>query len=196
MHTSIVLLAMAGVTASTGAAPTDPSWQGSYAEAVRLGKAAHKPLAVFVGSGRQGWQAVSEDGRLSGPVKELLRDRYVCVYVDRSRPAGRELADSFEMPTGPGLVLSDHGGENQAFRHEGTLTNADLERSLLRYADPERVVGRTETVASRDEVRYYPPEQAAPPVLAPVPVFAPSFAPMGGFPSMGGFGGGGGRGGC
>src|SRR5262245_16517889 len=159
MHTSIVLLAVAGTAVSTGAASAAPSWQGNYAEAVRQGKAAHKPLAVFLGNGVRGWEALGEGGRLSGPAKGLLQAHCVCVYVDRDRPEGRDLASSFEMAEGPGLVISDQGGANQAFRHEGSLPNEDLERNLRRYADPERVVARTETVA-REDVRYYPPDPA------------------------------------
>src|SRR3954452_25158005 len=145
MHTSIVLLALAGTAGSTGSASAEPSWQGSYAEAVRKGKAAHKPLAVFLGNGVRGWEALGEEGRLSGPVKGLLQAHYVCVYVDCDTGEGQDLAASFAMAEGPGLVISDRGGDEQAFRHEGSLPNDDLERNLRRYADPERVVRRTET---------------------------------------------------
>src|SRR5207302_6334215 len=105
----------------------------------------------------------------------------------------------------PGLVLSDRRGDNQAFRHEGTLADADLERQLRKYSDPDRVVRRTESGAVATTSYYAAPAAPAPvyaPPAAPVAPYFPAPAvggfPGGGFPG-GGFSGGfsgGGRGGC
>jgi hypothetical protein len=198
MHTSIVLVALAGTAVASNAVSTEVNWHGDYAAALREGRSARKPLAVFVGTGSHGWDRLSKEGRLNRAATDLLKAEYVCVYVDLDRRAGREMAGSFEIAGGPGLVLSDRRGDNQAFRHEGTLDDADLERQLRKYSDPERVVSRTETIAQAT-ISYYPPQPAPAPVYAPAAPVAPYYPA----PVMGGFGGGfsggfsgGGRGGC
>jgi hypothetical protein len=156
MYTSVVLVALAGSLASNYFVPSRTLWQNDYARAQILGSKERRPLAVFIGQGPAGWQGVSKEGKLPQEVMDLLAAHYVCVYVDTSKEEGRRLARSFEMPGGTGLVLSDHGGESQAFRHECELSNRDLERNLRKYADANRVVVRTETQV-REEIRYYPP---------------------------------------
>jgi hypothetical protein len=187
MYTSIVLVALAGSTAPSAAVPRGPTWLSSYEAAYRQGSQERKPLAVVFGTGSSGWDNLSKDGRFTPEIRELLDAQYVCVYVDTDTSAGKRLASSFEITDGPGLVISDRTGKLQAFRHEGELSNRDLERYLNRFADPDRVVRRTET-STREEIRAYPPSTSSPPSYAPV--YAPSFAP----PSFGGFGGFGGRG--
>lgn len=194
MHTSVALVALAGLVAAAPAAPS-PSWLTDYAAARAQGRRQDKPLAVFVGTGKEGWKDVCREGRLGNEAQRLLADRYVCVYVDASKRSGRDLAADFEMNDGLGIVLSDHTGQLQAFRHEGDLSSQRLAEQLRRFADPDRVVRATETNEAR-EVRYYPAEVAAPPVYAPVlapPPLEAGFVPYGGF--GGGFGGsfGGGR---
>jgi hypothetical protein len=187
MYTSLVLGACLLGGLAPEMAPSSLSWQSDYAAACRLGKRERKPLAVFVGSGPDGWHKVSQDGQLSPEARKLLAAHYVCVYADTQKDAGRRLADSLEVTDGPGVVLSDRSLDAQAFRHEGKLATADLESRLRKYAGPEQTVQRTETLATQ-EVRYYyaPPQPVAPPVM-----------PYGGFGGPGGFGGfGGGRGGC
>jgi hypothetical protein len=181
MYTSLVLGACLLAGSVPEMAPSSLSWQSDYGVACRLGKREQKPLAIFVGSGPHGWNKISRDGHLSPEARKLLADNYVCVYADTQKEAGRRLAESLEVTDGPGVVLSDHAVDAQAFRHEGKLDRADLEGRLRKYANPEHTVRRTETLASQ-EVRYY---------YSPVQPFAGPVVPFGGF---GGFGGG--RGGC
>ena len=152
MYTSVVMVALAGLGAAPQEAPPKVSWEANYAEAYQKGQRLNKPLAVLVGSGVEGWQAVSTGEALSPRALELLAARYVCVYVDTSKPAGRDLADQLEVRGKAGLVLSTRGGKNQAFSHQGQLTPSDLEATLAKYASPRRVV-RTETLGTRS-VRF------------------------------------------
>jgi hypothetical protein len=200
MYTSVILAALTSGAVVPAEAPPAVQWQPSYAAARQESGHSGKPVAVFVGSGPEGWKAVSGDKELTPPARQALNDKYLCVYVDTNRPEGRRLADAFAINGGPGLVLSTPGGENQAFYHDGELSGADLENSLSKYAEPGRAVTRTETLGT-PAVRYsYTPGRAvAPAAYAPsyVPAFYPS-AGFGGFPGgFGGFSGGfGGRGGC
>lgn len=198
MYTSLALFALSGVFAPSAVAP-EPAWIRDYGLARKQGVSENKPLAVFVGSGKKGWEQVSQEGALNKEVKQVLAESYVCVYLNTDQEAGRKLADVFEFSQGPGLVLSSRKGALQAFRHEGELNNRDLARYLTRFSDPEQVVRHTETVPPTP-VQYQSYYQApVQPVQPAVPVmfnggfgggfgggFAPSF--------MGG--GGGGRGGC
>ena len=167
MHTSIVLIALAGT-----------AWRvqhrvhgGQLARGLHGGVARRPRRPQAPGRfrrQRKPWLGRDEQGGApTRAARDLLRSEYVCVYVDRDRRAGRELAESFEMGDGPGLVLSDRRGDSQAFRHEGTLDDDALERQLRKYSDPDRVVRRTETGAVAT-TSYY----AAP--AAPVPVYAPA----------------------
>jgi hypothetical protein len=155
MYTSILLVAMAGTAAPSAARA--PDWKPDYASAVREGKLAHKPLAVLVGRGADGWGQVSETDRLGADVRGLLGEHYVCVYVDRDTKEGQKLAAELELTAeGPGLVISDYSGEVMAFRHAGKLSTDDMTRYLRTYSDPNRVVTQTDSHGS-DRTSYYPP---------------------------------------
>ena len=153
MYTSIMLVALAG--SSLSAVPVSLDFQSDYVAARKVGKNDHKPLAVFIGNGSKGWDLRTTEGQLSQETQKLLQTHYVCVYIDTATEDGKRLARDFEMDAG--LVLSDARGDNQAFRHSGKLSNSDLEKQLKKFADPERVATRTETLRTQ-ETRYYPPE--------------------------------------
>ena len=108
MFTTTLVVALAGFVPSTTV--SSPQWQADYGSAQRLCKEASKPIAVFVGSGKDGWNRVSQEGELGKEVKRLLARNYICVYVDTERQAGRQLARDFELPKGIGLVVSDPTG--------------------------------------------------------------------------------------
>ena len=180
MYTSIVLVALAGSTISA-AVPESLEFKSDYVSARKLGSRERKPLAVFIGSGPKGWENRTTEGQLSRDVQDLLATHYVCVYVDTTSDDGRRLSRDFGMEEG--LVLSDAQGENQAFRHEGKLSNGDLERKLKKYSDPNRVAVRTEKLGDEHRANY-PPEQT----YAPAPVYFPPpsfFPPAGGCSSCG-----------
>lgn len=154
MYASIALFALSGVFA---AIDDGPKWLNDYHLARKQSASENKPLAVFVGSGREGWNKVSREGELAKDVQRLLSQKYVCVYINRMENEGWKLAHAFELTAGPGLIISNRAGQLQAFRHEGDLETADMERYLARYADPDRVVTQTETYPQRRVSNYYDP---------------------------------------
>ncbi len=144
MYTSTLLFALLSVP---GAADT-PTWSTDYQAARKESATTGKPLAVFLGTGKAGYEKLARDGgELSAECRRHLASHYVCVYVDTSTESGKRLAEEFEMPGGQGIIVSDRTGAVQAFRHEGRLSNADLGAYLERYAG-ERTVTTTETVDS------------------------------------------------
>lgn len=166
MFATTLTIALAAFLASTSL--DSPAWHADYRAAQKLGREGNKPLAVFVGSGKQGWNHVIRDGRLGKDAHQLLAKTYICVYVDTDLEPGKQLAAAFDIPKGPGLIVSDHTGTLQAFHHRGDLSNDQLAQYLRRYADPERVVQTTETnpaervsysapVESYYQPRYYAP---------------------------------------
>jgi len=155
MLTTTLVIALARFMAST--ALESPSWHADYGSAQRLGREVNKPLAVFIGPGKAGWNLVSRGGQLVKDVKQLLAKNYICVYVDTNFEAGKQLASEFGVPDGLGLVISDHTGKYQAFHHQGDLPSEQLVQYLNRYADPKRIVRATETNPA-ERVSDYPPE--------------------------------------
>ena len=143
MFTPTLIIAVGAFLAA--AAPESPSWHTDYGTAQCLGREARKPLAVFIGSGKAGWNQISLDRELGAEVKQLLVKTYICVYVDTATKTGKQLASEFEIPKGPGLIVSDHAGKHQAFRHQGNLSSGQLLSYLGRYADSKRPVQTTET---------------------------------------------------
>jgi hypothetical protein len=174
MYTSVMCLALsAGFVPSAAMIPAAPSWRSDYSLAVKEGQRDKRPLAVFVGSGAEGWDRLSKDGGLDKEARELLRTHYVCVYLDSSKERDRRLADQLELSDGRGVVLSDVSGEKQAFWHAGTLSNEQLNHYLRKYSDPAQVVTRTEMVAQA--------RPQAQPVYSPPPAYyAPAFRSFGG----------------
>jgi hypothetical protein len=195
MYTSIVLAAAVGFVPGSSEAK-GPAWQTNYAQARKEAKSREKPLAVFLGTGKNGHTAVCRDGKLSAEVRRLLAARYVCVHVDTGSEAGRRLAADMQVKQATGLVLSDRSGDYQAFRYGGTLTEEELTRSLKRFSAPDYVV-RTTVTEPNEQISYYPPESSSQNTSNSYDTgyYTPSYAPpvYGGF---GGFGGGfgGGRG--
>jgi hypothetical protein len=102
---------------------------------------------------------VAKTGSLGKESQELLAN-YVCVYVDASTEEGKRLARQFDLPSGLGIVISDHGGQLMAFHHEGNLDQDSLNRYLRKYADTNRVVTKTDTNPSTERRSYYAPAAA------------------------------------
>jgi len=172
MYTSILLVALTGFPAQANVEEA-PAWQTDYGQARKQGESEKKPLAVFVAAGKNGWKKLSKDGALGKEIEKTLTTSYIPVHIDSSTEAGKNLAAALGLESGLGIVISDSAGSLMAFHHEGKLANRDLARYLNRYADPDRVVSRTDTNPEPAPVRsYYPPQQPF------------------------NFGGGGGRGGC
>src|SRR5262249_6553674 len=102
MCITVVLTALSGLMAPS-ALSTEPAWVTEYGKARQRGQQEGKPLAVFIGSGKAGWEKVSRDGKFAMEVKQLLAQKYVCLYVNREEKAGQQLASAFELADGPGL---------------------------------------------------------------------------------------------
>jgi hypothetical protein len=160
MYTSIFLVALSGsVVAST---PVDNlTWEPNYDQARQVGQAEKKPLAVIVGSGEAGYERLCRDGKLGSDAQKALGENYICVYLDTDTQVGKKLASDFGITRGTGLVLSNRSGNLQAFNHDGDLSNADLNRWLTRFADPNVVVSTTLT-NDAGRTSMYPPSDSAP----------------------------------
>lgn len=143
MSTSMFVSALLGILAI--GQPAGLTWESDYGVARQQAIQAQKPLCVVLGAGSNGWQKLSQEGKLSVATEKILAGKYVCVYLNTATPAGQKLAQAFEMSSSTGIVISDKTGDLQAFRHEGDLTNAKLEGYLATYGDPNRVTTRTDS---------------------------------------------------
>ncbi|MGE3804006.1 MAG: hypothetical protein AB7K24_04960 [Gemmataceae bacterium] len=142
--------------ASIGAALSEAQvWHSDYASAQEKAIQSHKPLAVVFGSGKHGWRKLSRDGDAEGQIARRFASEYVCLYVDISTESGSKLARSFQIHDDLGIVISNRKGDLQAFRHEGELSDAALNRYLKRFADPDLQVTTTLTNPG-DEERLQP----------------------------------------
>jgi hypothetical protein len=166
MYTAVVWVALTGLIAHGGLAPERPAWLNDYSLAAREGIAQQKPLAVFIGTGKTGWEILNKEGALGKQVKQTLASNYVCVYLDANKEEDSRLVKAFGVTTGVGLVLSDKSGKVQAFRHDGDLDPTELGSYLNRYADRDRVVATTET---REDLQPRP-ARVAPQTIRYAPV--------------------------
>jgi hypothetical protein len=152
---------------------SSPDWQSDYHLALKKAEAARKPLAIVIGSGPDGWNALGQDGRLDRETRRILAEQYICLYFDVTDPAGRKSAQLFEARQTPTLVLSDRTLSHEVYRHSGPAANGELAKALERYSN-YRV--SSNPVPAEPEVRqsYYQPT-APYPVYQPVPVSTPGW---------------------
>ncbi|MBO0700072.1 MAG: hypothetical protein J2P46_16860 [Zavarzinella sp.] len=172
MYTLMTVVALA-TSVSTATLSQNPTWFNDYATARDRVAAVHKPMAVFLGSGQDGWGKVVRDGTLDSGLNKLLAEKFVCLYVDTTTTAGRSLAGAFQV-AGRGLVISDRTGTAQAYSLSGDLTKSELVRALEKYADaPE--ARSTETVVREAPTAVRPVS----PVTYPAPpAYAPQYVPQ------------------
>ena len=130
MYASVFVIALSQVLANNASLAVD--WNHDYAKALKNAAGAGKALAIFIGSGNDGWQAVGS-GSVSPEALKLLRERYVCLYVDAATADGKELAKDFEATQLPTLVISDKTATYQAVKQTGPLASGGLERMLEQY---------------------------------------------------------------
>ena len=165
MFSLLVVAALyAGYSASN--IPQNLTWNDDYTKAQSLVRTTHKPMAVFLGNGESGWKSIVKESVVSALATRLLSDRFVCVFVDTSTPAGRAFAAALEV-SAHGLVISDSTGKSQSYSLSGTLTGTELENTLAKYSSEDRDVRATESV-----VRETPIPK---PVVVSYPSYAPSF---------------------
>lgn len=135
-------------SASPAASPSSLAWQSDYTLARELASQQHKPLAVFVGSGSEGWSQVVRNESIDSRTLNLLTEKYICIYADRTTEMGAKMASALQVSNSTGLVISDRTGKVQAFSHDGAMSSTDLQRAVEKYSDAARVVTATETVPS------------------------------------------------
>ena len=152
---------MAVIALSVGATTSSstPAWQADYQAARTQVATAHKPMAVFFGTGTAGYSNVVREGKLDASLNKLLSEKYVCVYVDTTTTNGQALAATFEVGS-KGLVISDSTGTAQAYSLSGDAPQTEVVTALTKYSTATPVT-KTESV-----VREAP--MAAPAIAAPV----------------------------
>ena len=139
MYTSLCALGL--IFAPTLAAPS-PAWLTNYSAALDEGSKKSRPVAVFVGSGPKGQDALLKEGQFSQETLQILADKYVCVYLDRGQTANERLVRDLGI-TKAGLVISDRTGSVQAFHHDGTVAQNELTKQLRRFSEANLVVSQT-----------------------------------------------------
>jgi hypothetical protein len=138
MYTSIVLVALTGsLVEGESLTVTSPKWLSDYSAAQKRAASARKPLAIFVGEGKEGFRDVSEEGELTEKAVRVLSKGYVCVYVDTATESGKKLAKRLQMD-GPGVVLKKSGVTKPVAKRVGEVANKDLEKLLVRYQGPTK----------------------------------------------------------
>lgn len=143
LPTSMAVLVMSSVMAAATPTPL-PIWHRDYAAAHALAARQSKPLAVFVGHGDSGVLSVIKQTELSSTTTKLLKNSYVCMYVDTDSESGKKLSTALEMTSG--IVISDRTGGKQALRYEGQVSEEDLKSFLIKYSDLQGNVTSTETL--------------------------------------------------
>jgi len=109
-------------------------WESDYVKAQQSAVAKNRPLAVFVGTGRQ--ETVVLEGTLSAELTSILGRGFVCVYLDTSDLAQRELIKRLGVTKGHGVVLSDRAGAYQVFHHDGRISETELVKRLRLASRP------------------------------------------------------------
>ncbi len=182
LTTSLVTAAVAALV-TPGASVGSPTWQPDYRTALARSAEQRKPVAVFIALGTDGYSQLVTDGGLGAEAARMLRQNYICFYVDTATNSGRELSQAFGIAKG--LVISDKTGGAQALRHEGTVSRADLTGYLIRFADAAPA-SQTEFHGAAQPVAVAP--AAAPPVYQPVYQPQMTFSPAMSFRSFTGGG--------
>jgi len=134
---SLALCAAAGLLA---AAPA-PTFAPTYSKALSIAQQQKKPVAVFIGQGAEGFTKLVTDGGLTADAAQALKTEFVCLYVDSTTEAGKDLAGSFQMTEG--VVISDRTGALQALRHEGAISPVVLTSYATTYSQPALAVTQT-----------------------------------------------------
>jgi hypothetical protein len=109
-----------------------PMWMTDYATALKCSRQEHKPLAIFIGCGKDGWKNVVRGGKLGKDVEDMLGKEFVCLYLDAETPAGKHSASILKVSGDMGLVLGDRNGEYIEDRRTGAMSESELSGCLSR----------------------------------------------------------------
>ncbi|HVK16809.1 MAG TPA: hypothetical protein VM533_07660 [Fimbriiglobus sp.] len=176
--TSLATAAVAGLLAS-GSLAKEPTWQSDYRKALAQATQQQKPVAVFIARGDAGHARLINEGGIGSDATRVLRNSYVCLYVNTETDRGQALAGAFQIREG--LIISDKTGGVQALRHEGTVSRTDLTNYLTRYVNAGQVAQTefhsgvqpvAQTVTQPAPVAYQQPVYQQP-VYQPQPAFSP-----------------------
>jgi len=115
-----------------GAMMMGPMWMKDYATGLKCSRQQHKPLAIFVGCGEDGWRKVVRGGKPGAKVESMLGKEFVCVYLDAETPAGKRMAAALKVSDDMGLVLGDRTGTYIDHRHAGSMSEGELSDCLSR----------------------------------------------------------------
>lgn len=164
MYTIMAVVALSsGLT--TGNLSGKPDWNADYSHALTQVANFKKPLAVFVGSGKDGWAKVLQDGTIKPQASKLLAHQFICLYVDTDTATGKALAAQFQVAT-RGLIISDRTGTTQAYSLSGAMSSDELTTTLTNYAQKDRAVEKTTTIVREAPTpirqAYYPQYQLRP----------------------------------
>lgn len=154
MYTSMMGLAVSAILSSAV-----PEFQTDYRSAKALAARDHKPLVVVLCTGEAAWKGIVPQGGLNEQSLKTLHDSCVCVFIDIDTDRGQRLATDFEFRHGPALIISDRSGEVQAYRHEGTLTSAEMSDVVRLYATAEGLATQTNKQPSYSPPAYFNPLQ-------------------------------------
>jgi hypothetical protein len=136
------------------AAVRTPAWQSDYSKALAMATAQQKPVCMVFCSSPNGTAKMLGENP-SAECMQLLCDKYVCVCVDMTTPAGKKLAQECSITGETGMVISDRACMTQVFWHQGPLAHDTMVRCLTRYCDPQVTVRTTET-ANTVRTSFYP----------------------------------------
>lgn len=138
-----VIALVSGIT--PGSLSAKPAWNDDYAQAVKKVSSLKRPMAVFVGSGKDGWGKVVQDGAIRPEVYKMLAEQFVCLYLDTDTAYGKTLASQFQVAA-RGLIISDRSGTAQAYSLSGSLSATELTETLTKYSAKDREVQATTTI--------------------------------------------------
>ena len=134
-------LCAAGFLAAAPVPSLAPTFAPTYSTALALAQEQKKPVAVFIGQGTDGFAKLVTDGGLTPDAAQALKTEFVCLYVDATTEAGKELAGSFQMTEG--VVISDRTTGLQALRHDGAISPVALTSYATTYSQPSLAVTQT-----------------------------------------------------
>lgn len=188
MYTSVVFFSLAGFVVASHEAVSSvsaPAWQSSYSLAMDQGQKLKKPLAIFVGTGKNGYENVTRDGSLSPAVRKILAQEFVSVYLDHADPKNQGVISNLGLAKDAGLVISDRSGSFMAVHHQGTVEPTQLLAYLQEYSNPDVWVRETKSnavarnsfypVQEQRPAGYYQPQRyIAPPSFIPARSFGPA----------------------
>src|SRR5262249_57018022 len=75
-----------------------------YDEARDIVNQDHKPMMVMIGTGDHDWDQILTNGSIGQAALDILREHFVCLYVDSDTSDGKKLAQMMGVPAAPGLI--------------------------------------------------------------------------------------------